>query len=164
MVSQKKPNIHTNIYLLLHNIRSTHNVGAILRTGDATGVKKVYFSGYTPAPIDRFGRARPDISKASLGAEKTVDWEVVTDPFVLIKKLKKEKVQIVAVEQDKRSIDFRKLKPSKDILIIMGNEVDGVDRETLDICDVIAELPMLGQKESLNVSVAAGIVLYSLVK
>lgn len=154
----------SQVSILLHNIRSTHNVGAILRTADATGVKKVYFSGYTPAPIDRFGRARADISKASLGAEKTVTWEVVADPIKLIKNLKKEKVQIVAVEQDKRSIDFRKLKPTKDILIIMGNEVDGVDGETLDMCDVIVELPMLGQKESLNVSVAAGVILYSLVK
>jgi 23S rRNA (guanosine2251-2'-O)-methyltransferase len=164
MLSQKQKNIHTNIYLLLHDIRSTHNVGAILRTADATGVKKVYFSGYTPAPIDRFGRARQDISKAALGAEKTVAWEAVADPIKLIKNLKKEKFQIVAVEQDKKAIDFRKLKPSKDVLIIMGNEVDGVDRETLDICEVIVELPMLGQKESLNVSVAAGIVLYSLVE
>ena len=78
----------TQIHLLLHNIRSTHNVGAIFRTADATGVKKIYVSGITPAPIDRFGRARPDISKASLGAEKTVEWESISDVKYLIKNLK----------------------------------------------------------------------------
>ncbi len=153
----------TQIHLLLHDIRSTHNVGAIFRTADATGVKKIYVSGITPAPIDRFGRARPDISKASLGAEKTVEWESISDVKDLIKNLKKEKFQIVAVEQDKRSLDYRELKKKENILIIVGNEVDGVDKEVLDLCDEIVEIPMLGKKESLNVSVATGVVLYSLI-
>jgi len=153
----------TQIYLLLHNIRSTHNVGAIFRTADATGVKKIYLSGYTPAPIDRFGRARPDISKASLGAEKTVEWEVVSNQLELIQKLKGERVNIVALEQDKNSIDYRKIKKDSGVLIILGNEVDGVEKEILDLCDEIAEIPMLGTKESLNVSVSAGVVLYSLI-
>lgn len=153
----------TQIYLVLHNIRSTHNVGAIFRTADATGVKKIYISGITPAPIDRFGRARPDISKASLGAEKTVEWESTTDIKELIKNLKKEKFQIIAVEQDKKSIDYRDLKKNEKVLLIVGNEVDGVDKEVLDLCDDIIEIPMLGKKESLNVSVATGVVLYSLI-
>ncbi len=153
----------SQIHLLLHNIRSTHNVGAIFRTADAVGVKKIYISGYTPAPIDRFGRTRSDISKASLGAEKTVEWENISDVKKLIKSLKKEKFGIVGVEQDKRSIDFRKSKVKGNVLVIMGNEVDGIDRETLDLCDHILEIPMLGKKESLNVSVATGIVLYALI-
>lgn len=153
----------TQIHLLLHNIRSTHNVGAIFRTADATGVKKIYVSGITPAPIDRFGRARPDISKASLGAEKTVEWESISDVKDLIKNLKKEKFQIIAVEQDKRSIDYKELKKKENILVIVGNEVDGVDKELLDLCDEIVEIPMLGKKESLNVSVATGVILYSLI-
>ena len=152
----------SQIHLLLHNIRSTHNVGAILRTADATGVSKVYFSGYTPAPIDRFGRARMDISKASLGAEKTVAWESVESDVELIKRLKKEKFKIVAVEQDKRSINYKKITKNKNILLILGNEVDGVDKLILDLCDEIVEIPMLGIKESLNVSVTAGIILYAL--
>ncbi len=152
----------SQIHLLLHNIRSTHNVGAILRTADATGVSKVYFSGYTPAPIDRFGRARKDISKASLGAEKTVAWESVESDVELIKRLKKEKFKIVAVEQDKRSINYKKITKNKNILLILGNEVDGVDKLILDLCDEIVEIPMLGIKESLNVSVTAGIILYAL--
>jgi tRNA G18 (ribose-2'-O)-methylase SpoU len=157
----------SQIHILLHDIRSTHNVGAIFRTADATGVGKIYISGITPAPIDRFGRARPDISKASLGAEKTVAWESIASVTDLIKKLKKEKFQIVAVEQDKKSIDYRKLERGEEgenILIIMGSEVDGVDKEILKLCDDIVEIPMLGQKESLNVSVACGIILYSLIK
>jgi len=152
-----------HIYLLLHNIRSTHNVGSIFRTADATGVEKIYISGYTPAPIDRFGRARPDISKASLGAEKTVAWEVVSNQVELIDKLRTEKINIVALEQDKRSIDYREIKKGNGVLVILGNEVDGVEKEILDLCDEIAEIPMLGTKESLNVSVSAGVVLYSLI-
>jgi tRNA G18 (ribose-2'-O)-methylase SpoU len=153
----------SQIHLLLHNIRSTHNVGAIFRTADAVGVKKIYISGYTPAPIDRFGRTRSDISKASLGAENTVEWENISDVKKLIKNLKKEKFSIVGVEQDKRSIDFRKSKVKGNVLLIVGNEVDGMDKDTLDLCDHILEIPMLGQKESLNVSVATGIVLYALI-
>mgnify|MGYP003421293239 FL=1 len=153
----------TQIYLVLHNIRSTHNVGAIFRTADATGVKKIYISGITPAPIDRFGRARPDISKASLGAEKTVEWESIVDIKDFIKNIKKEKFQIIAVEQDKRSIDYKDLKRSEKVLLIVGNEVDGIDKDVLDLCDNIVEIPMLGKKESLNVSVATGVVLYSLI-
>lgn len=153
----------SQIHLLLHDIRSTHNVGAIFRTADAAGVKKIYLSGYTPAPIDRFGRARPDVSKASLGAEKTVAWESVADQVELIKKLKKDKFQIVALEQDKRAVNYKDLKKSENILLILGNEVDGVDKDILSLCDDIAEIPMLGMKESLNVSVSAGIMLYSLI-
>lgn len=153
----------SQIYLLLHNIRSTHNVGAIFRTADATGVSKVYISGYTPTPIDRFGRARGDISKTSLGAEKTVEWEQISSVQDLIKKLKKEKVKIVAVEQDKNSIDYRKSKVYKKNLVILGNEVGGIEKEILDLCDEIIEIPMLGKKESLNVSVATGIILYNLI-
>ena len=153
----------SQIHLLLHDIRSTHNVGAIFCTADAAGVKKIYLSGYTPAPIDRFGRARPDITKASLGAEKTVAWESVTDQVELIKKIKKDKFQIVALEQDKRAVNYKDLKKSENILLILGNEVDGVDKDILSLCDDIAEIPMLGMKESLNVSVSAGIMLYSLI-
>ena len=154
----------SQIYLLLHNIRSTHNVGAIFRTADAVEVSKIYLSGYTPAPIDRFGRERSDISKAALGTEKTVPWEQVESVEKLVKDLKKKKVQVVAVEQDERSVDYRKIKRNKSMLVILGNEVEGIEKEILDLSDQIAEIPMLGTKESLNVSVAAGIILYSLMK
>jgi tRNA G18 (ribose-2'-O)-methylase SpoU len=153
----------SQIYLLLHDIRSTHNVGAILRTADAVGVSKVFISGHTPAPIDRFGRARQDIVKASLGAEKIVAWESIDSPKVLIKKLKKENFQIVGLEQDKRSIDYKKITKKENMLIILGNEVDGIEKGILGLCDEIVEIPMFGKKESLNVSVATGIILYQLI-
>jgi tRNA G18 (ribose-2'-O)-methylase SpoU len=152
------------IYLLLHNIRSTHNVGSIFRTADATRVSKIYISGYTPRPIDRFGRERQDISKVSLGSEKTVAWESVDDIKTLIKKLKKEEVKIIGLEQNKRSVDYKNAKLSQKNLIILGEEVSGIDKDLLDVCDEIVEIPMLGEKESLNVSVATGVLLYSFIK
>ncbi len=152
----------SQIHILLHDIRSTHNVGAIFRTADAVGASRIYLSGYTPAPVDRFGRARIDISKASLGAEKTVAWESIEDVQKFLKDMRHEGFHICAVEQSENSIDYRKIPKKEKILIIMGNEVEGVEKDILKMCDTIAEIPMLGEKESLNVSVAAGIVLYSL--
>ncbi len=154
----------SQIYLLLHNIRSTYNVGSIFRIADATGVSKIYLSGYTPAPIDRFGRVRKDIAKVSLGAERSVTWESVGDMEKLIRKLKKQKFLICAIEQDEKSIDFRKIPKKDKILLILGNEVDGVEQGILNSCDIVAEIPMFGSKESLNVSVSVGIVLYSLLE
>ena len=150
------------ISLLLHNIRSAHNVGSIFRTADATGVSKIYLSGHTPTPIDRFGRMRKDIAKVSLGAEKDIDWESVNNVEKLIKKLKKENFEIVGLEQDKRSVDYRDYRVGGKALVILGEEVKGVTRYVLDLCDQIIEIPMHGKKESLNVSVAAGIILYAL--
>lgn len=148
--------------LALHNIRSCHNVGSIFRTGDAAGVSKIYLCGETPSPIDRFGRARQDIAKVALGAEKSVEWEYVKDIQEVLTNLKKEKYKILALEQDKRSIDYRKAKVSDKTLLILGNEVKGIEKEILDQCDEILEIPMKGEKESLNVAVSAGIALFSL--
>jgi 23S rRNA (guanosine2251-2'-O)-methyltransferase len=150
------------VCLALHNIRSVYNVGAIFRTADAVGVSKIYLCGYTPAPIDRFGRARKDIAKAALGAEKTVAWESVETISELISKLKKEKVKIFALEQSKNSVDYRKAKLAPKNLLILGNEVGGIEQEILKKCDEVLEIPMRGEKESLNVSVAAGIALFGI--
>lgn len=147
-------------YLILHNIRSTHNVGAIFRTADAAGISKIYLTGYTPAPVDRFGRARKDIVKAALGAEKNVDWEQVTRINSLFGRLKKEEVFLVAVEQNKRAIDYIKVKSQAKTAFIFGNEVTGLSPAILKEVDVIAEIPMKGKKESLNVSVAVGVALF----
>ena len=152
-----------DIYLILHNIRSLYNVGSIFRTGDASGVEKIYLTGYTPAPIDRFGKIRPQITKTALGAEKFVKWEHYKNISTLIKKLKKEKFNLIAVEQSLKSINYKKLKPRFPIALIFGNEVRGLSKEILKKCDKIIEIPMQGKKESLNVSVAAGIVLFSLI-
>ena len=148
------------IYILLHNIRSTHNVGSIFRTADALGVTKIYLSGYTPTPTDRFGRQRKDVAKVSLGAEQYLSWEYVSVPEKIIKDLKKKKFQIVGLEQGKDSIDYKKAKIRFPVLFIVGNEVEGIDRKILSLCDVVAEIPMKGKKESLNVSVAFGVALF----
>ncbi len=148
------------ISVLLHNIRSNHNVGSIFRTADALGVTKIYLSGYTPTPMDKFGRNRKDIAKVALGAEKSLDWEYLEDPEKTIKNLKKSGVMVVGVEQAKNSIDYKKVKINYPALFIMGNEVDGIEKKILKLCDIVAEIPMRGDKESLNVSVAFGVALF----
>lgn len=146
--------------LILHNIRSVYNVGAIFRTADAAGISKIYLTGYTPAPLDRFGKVRKDIAKSALGAEKTVPWEQSARIGDIVKKLKKEKTKIVAIEQSPRSIDYKKFKMSGATAFILGNEVGGIEKNILKQCDKVIEIPMRGKKESLNVSVSAGIVLF----
>lgn len=155
------------IFLILHDIRSTQNVGAILRTADAVGIKKVFFSGITPTPVDRFGRKRSDVSKSALGAEDSVSWEMVSNVFDLINDFKKEGFQVIALEQNSRAVDYKKVNekfPSEKRVVIIGNEVGGVQKEILDLCDAIAEIPMLGEKESLNVSVAFGVFIFRLLE
>ncbi len=150
--------------VILDNIRSVYNVGSIFRTSDALGIDKIYLCGVTPTPTDRFGRTRKDLAKVALGAEKDIAWEYFSDTKEIIKKLKKEGFQIIAVEQDKKSVDFKKVKPKYPVAIVMGNEVGGIDKKILTLCDVIAEIPMMGNKESLNVSVSFGIIGYQILK
>lgn len=147
--------------VLLHNIRSAHNVGSIFRTADAVGVQKIYLSGYTPTPLDRFGRPHREVGKTALGAEHTIAWEYHTSPTALISRLKKKGWQIVGVEQDARAVDYRTYKMIGSTLFILGNEVRGISKGLRSKCDALVEIPMHGAKESLNVSVATGIVLFS---
>jgi len=149
------------VAVLLHNIRSAHNVGAIFRTADAAGVEKVYLSGYTPRPIDRFGRVNKEIAKTALGAETSLLWNYAPIPIPLIKKLKAEGFTIVGVEQDPRSRDYHSFIADSTTLFIFGNEVRGLSKTLRDACDILLEIPMRGKKESLNVAVAAGIILFS---
>lgn len=151
-----------DIYLILHNIRSTHNVGAIFRTADAIGMTKIYLTGYTPAPLDRFGRERGDVAKAALGAEKNVTWEQVKNPSRLLAKLKKEGFFVIGLEQDTRAIDYKRARPRGKTALVLGNEVLGFSKNLRDACNQIIQIPMRGRKESLNVSVAAGIALFRL--
>ncbi|MBL4644354.1 MAG: RNA methyltransferase [Candidatus Pacebacteria bacterium] len=151
------------LIVILHNIRSTHNVGSIFRSADAFGVGKIYLTGYTPSPIDRFGRPQKDIAKTALGAEKYIPWES-TDVNDVMATLKKDGFEIVAVEQDNRSVSLQDCAPSKRVALIFGNEVKGVSKQLREKSDTILEIPMLGKKESLNVSVTAGIVLFHLQK
>lgn len=148
------------VFVLLHNIRSVHNVGSIFRTSDALGVDKIYLSGFTPTPKDRFGRNRKDVSKVALGAEKTMPWEYLNDPKKIINTLKNNNFKIIGLEQSENSQDYKKVKPTNKILFIVGNEVDGIEKNILKLCDFVAEIPMKGDKESLNVSVAFGVALF----
>jgi 23S rRNA (guanosine2251-2'-O)-methyltransferase len=165
----------SNIIVILNNIRSSENVGAIFRTCDATGVSKIILCGYTPAPVDRFGRENRGLTKASLGAEKSMEWEKGKSFKGASLKVKKLGFKIVGIEQSENSINYKKIK-AKNIALVFGNEVEGLSKSDLKLCDIIAELPMQGSmvrqahhpryskagKESLNVSVCAGVVLYSL--
>lgn len=146
--------------LILHDIRSAYNVGAMFRTADGAGVSKIYLSGYTATPIDRFGRAQGEIQKTSLGASDIMPWEHVDSLIDLITRLQAAGTTVVAVEQADRSIPLRDLQTPAEVAYVMGNEIEGVPQEALELADVVVELPMCGEKESLNVSVAAGIVLY----
>lgn len=148
------------VYLILDNIRSAENVGALFRTADAAGVTKMFLTGTTPTPIDRFGRVRRDVAKASLGAEKNTPWEYKVRIKALLNALKREKFKIIAIEQSPRSVDYKKVQVSSKVAFILGNEVTGIKESTLKDVDVIASIPMRGKKESLNVSVAGGIALF----
>jgi tRNA G18 (ribose-2'-O)-methylase SpoU len=159
-------------YLLLDNVRSVHNVGSIFRTAECAGVSKIICVGTTPVPVDRFGRKRNDFAKVALGAEDLVDWEHVESNKTVgtIKRLIKRGFQIVAVEQAKGAVDYSKMKNNDRVkgnkagrksVFIFGNEVDGVSPKLIKSADSIVEIPMRGKKESLNVSVAVGIILFA---
>jgi tRNA G18 (ribose-2'-O)-methylase SpoU len=145
---------------LLHNIRSAHNVGSIFRTADAAGAERVFLSGYTPTPIDAFGRPQPEIAKTALGAEKALPWEHYASAVLLIERLRREGWRIVGVEQDPRAEDYQSLTLSGPTVFVFGNEVRGLSPALRKKCDQLIDIPMHGTKESLNVSVAAGVILF----
>jgi len=153
---------NTDMRILLHNIRSTHNVGSIFRTADAGGVSHIYISGYTPTPTDQFDRKRKDIAKVALGAEDSVAWSKVKTVKSLIAQLKIEGFSVIALEQSDTSVDYKNVELGEKVLLVVGNEVKGMSSELLKLADVVAEIPMKGEKESLNVSVAFGIALFRL--
>ncbi len=148
---------------MLDNIRSLYNVGSIFRTADSVGVDKIYLCGFTPTPVDRFGKVLPRFAKVALGAERNVDWEKRKQAWRVVDELKRSGYRIFAVEQDRRSIPYRNAGYKKgEAALVLGNEVDGLSETILSRTDRILEIPMLGIKKSLNVSVAFGIVAFSL--
>ncbi len=159
------------IRAILWDIRSVHNVGSMFRTSDGVGVEHIYLAGYTPSPKDRFGRPRADLAKVALGAEESVPWTAVPDEKVLrrtLTALKKEGFTIVALEQTPASLKLGSpecaalcAKHDK-IALIVGNETGGVPEWLITLADNAIEIPMHGKKESLNVSVAFGIAVYTL--
>lgn len=148
--------------LILLDIRSNHNVGSLFRTADACGISKIYLVGITPAPLDKFGRVVKEIAKTALGAEQSVLYEKVATFKTLVKKLKKEGFKIIAIEQSKHSVDYKKVKIKKEekVAFVLGREVEGMSQAELSVCDIVTEIPMKGEKESLNVSVAGGVALF----
>ncbi len=153
-----------DVVCILHNIRSTHNVGAMFRTADGAGVTKMFLTGYTPDPVNRFGFPQKEIAKAALGAEASIAWEHPRSVHTLIARLKREGYTIVALEQHATSVHYRKAKVGKKFALIVGNEVTGVDAPILKKADCIVEIPLRGVKESLNVATAFGIGLFALAK
>ena len=147
-------------YLILENIRSAHNVGAMFRTADGAGVDKIFLVGYTPTPIDRFGRPQSEIIKTSLGACDTIPWEQVKTVDEIINQLQQEGFVVAAVELHDKAISLGAFELPEQVVYIVGNEVTGVEESTIEQSDVVIQLPMLGQKESLNVATTAGIVMY----
>lgn len=137
-------------------------MGAIFRTADAAGAAKIFLTGYTPSPQDALGNYRKEIKKTALGAERYVAWEKKRDALRLMKALKSANVQVVALEQAKGAVDYQSFKPRFPIALVLGNEVRGLSGALLKKCDAAIEIPMRGRKESLNVSVAAGIALFTL--
>lgn len=156
------------IILVVHNIRSTHNVGAFFRTCDGFGVTKIIFSGYTPYPTLENDTRLPhfadkltrQIHKTALGAETVVPFERHEEPP--IEELRASGYRIVGLEQDERSVMLQDYTPTDKIALLLGNEIDGIYPELRAQCDDLIEIPMQGMKESFNVSVATGIALYGL--
>jgi 23S rRNA (guanosine2251-2'-O)-methyltransferase len=150
------------VILVLADIRSAENVGAMFRTADAAGVSRIMLSGYTATPIDRFGRPQKSIEKTALGAESWLPWESHVSHDACIKALTDAGYRIIALEQTDRAVPYGGLKLMGPTAIVVGNEVEGVPTVFLSASDAHIMIPMAGKKESLNVSVAAGVALFGL--
>lgn len=148
-------------YAVLDNVRSLYNVGSVFRTAEAMGFKKIYLSGITPAPLE--GRQKREISKTALGAENYVFWQKISQTWKLLEILKKEGVYLIGLELTKKAMPIQRLKLPKNhrkIALVIGNEVAGLSPKIIRRCQKIVKIPMLGKKESLNVSVAFGIAAF----
>ncbi len=156
------------IIVIVHNIRSTHNVGSIFRTCEGFGVRKIILSGYSPYPKlpndtrlpHIYNKLTNQIHKSALGAEIMVPFEY--QDVLNISELKRQGYSVIGLEQDPRSIMLPDFKTPDKLVLLLGEEVNGITDDLRDICDYLIEIPMKGQKESFNVSVAAGIALYGL--
>lgn len=150
----------TPIVAVLENIRSAYNVGSVFRTADAFLLEAIYITGYTAIPPHK------EIKKTALGAEETVSWQHFNNASEAIKHLKEQQYQVYAVEQVKDSISLEKISfdEKAKIAVVFGNEVTGVEQETILQCDGCIEIPQLGMKHSLNIATAAGVVLWELIR
>lgn len=156
------------IALVIHDVRSCHNVGAMLRTAEGLGSTEVILTGYTPYPLAANDSRLPhlaakidkQISKTSLGAEKTLAWRHEPDIKLALAELKASGFTLAALEQASGSVDLSRYRPPDKLALIVGNEVTGIEPDKLALADVVLEIPMAGQKESFNVASAAAIALY----
>ena len=150
----------TPIIIVLDDIRSLHNIGSVFRTADAFLIEKIYLCGITATPPNK------EIHKTALGATETVAWEHSKNVLEVIENLKKENVTVLAIEQVESAVFLQNFKVEKDkkYALVFGNEVFGVSQEAVAICDGCIEIPQLGTKHSLNISVSTGIVVWDLFK
>ena len=155
-IQEFKKSKKTSAIVILDNIRSIHNVGSIFRTSDSFLIEKIIISGYTATPENS------KMEKTALGSSDSVDWEYTEDVIETIQSLKNKGIKVVSVEQADKSLKIEKFTPEKGIkyAFIFGNEVDGVSDEIILESDQVLEIPQVGTKHSLNVSVAAGIILW----
>jgi len=145
--------------LWLHDIRSLHNVGSVFRTADGFGIAEIWLSGFTPTP------PRPEINKTALGADQTVAWRYFPTADKALQTIREEKRFLVAIEQTTDAADLRGFSaPHEPLVVVLGNEVLGIDDAILQAADAVVEIPQFGKKHSLNISVAAGVVLFGLMK
>jgi tRNA G18 (ribose-2'-O)-methylase SpoU len=146
------------IYLVLDRVIDTYNIGSLFRLSDAIAAEKMYICGESEYPPNS------RIHKAAVGTEEWVPWEKIGESVDIIKKLKKDGVQIVCVEQDKRSISYKDFKPSFPVAIVIGHETDGISKEVLSLADTIIEYPMYGVNKSINVWGSAAIAAYKILE
>lgn len=160
----------TKIYVIAHNIRSTHNIGSIIRTCEGLGINKLYITGYSPYPETPNDSRLPHLSakiskqinKTSLDSERWLDWEQIDGPTELISNLQSQGVIIAALEQSTASVPLQDYSSPESVALLLGEEVEGIEKDLLSKCDITLEIPMYGRKESFNVSVAAAMALYQL--
>jgi len=159
-VEEFKQSEKTPVIAVLDNIRSMHNVGSVFRTADAFLIEAIVLCGYTPQPPHR------DINKTALGATESVDWMYFSKTVEAVEELKSKGYKVYAIEQTEGSVSLEKFSVDQHqkIAVVFGNEVEGVNDEVLKLVDGSIEIPQLGMKHSLNISVAAGIVLWELVR
>ena len=157
-VDEFKNSTKTPLIVILDNIRSLNNVGSVFRTSDAFLIEKIYLCGITATPPNK------EIHKTALGATESVDWEYKEDTLELIQELKEQDIKIASIEQAENSTMLDKFtpEPNKKLAIVFGNEVKGVQQEVVSASDYCIEIPQLGTKHSLNISVSCGVVLWDL--
>jgi tRNA G18 (ribose-2'-O)-methylase SpoU len=146
----------TPLIIILDNIRSLHNIGAVFRTSDAFLIEKIYLCGITATPPNK------EIHKTALGATETVDWEYAASTIETVQHLKNLNISVLAIEQAEKAMMLSEFmpKPNQKYALVFGNEVKGVQQEVVDICDGVIEIPQIGSKHSINVSVATGILIW----